>query len=236
VEKGRRVSASNCPPATIKDTINRASDIRFAYAEYNRNDDLVLTTVGDLLAEPAMANKRSMTKDLNDIGIYGFNISLDIPTINIVVNSVPLAAIEGRDREPMAGDIDSPAWSELENELTSFNPELWLMDRPKQIKCVSALEAEKKEKSSIIVAVEINEWVSEELKKPHPALAIYGLRCSIRKYIRKDASTHCKRCLQHGHYGGHCRSLASCKYRENSHHTKDHLCGPLYCTAGTGRP
>jgi len=212
------------------------STTKFAFAEYNRNDDLVLTTVGDLPAGPALTNIRGMTKALNDIGIFGFNIGLDTPTVNIVVNSIPLATSGDRHWTTEEWNIDAPAWTELENELTAFNPELRVMDRPKWIKSVSALEAENKEKSSIIVAVEANDWLLNELKKPHPAMAVYGLRCSFRKYIRKDASTHCERCLQYGHHGAHCRMPSICKYCGNQHHTKDHMCGSLYCTAGKGKP
>jgi len=92
VEKGRKVGASDCTPAKIRDTINSASSItKFAFAEYNTNDDLVLTTVGDLPAEPGLGNIRGMTKALNDIGIFGFNIGLDTPTVTIVIHSIPLA-------------------------------------------------------------------------------------------------------------------------------------------------
>jgi len=169
VEKGRRVGASDCTLAKIRDGINSASNTtKFVYAEYNRKDDLVLTTVGNLLAEPALANIKGMTKALNDMGIFGFNIGLDTPTVNIVINSIPLATSEDRHWTPEEWNIDAPAWTELENELTAFNPELRLMDRPKWIKSVSALEAENKEKSSIIVAVETNDWLLTELNKPPP--------------------------------------------------------------------
>jgi len=237
VEKNRRVGTSDCTPAKIRDAINSASGTtRLAYAEYNRNDDLVLTTVGDLPAELALTNIKGITKALNDIGIFGFNIGLDTPTVNIVINSIPLATSGDKHWAPEEWNIEAPAWTELENELTAFNPELRLMDRPKWIKSVWALEAENKEKSSIIVAVEANDWLLTELKKPHPAMAVYGLRCSFRKYIRKDASTHCERCLQYGHHGAHCRMPSICKYCGNQHHTKDHMCMSLYCTAGKGKP
>ena len=137
---------------------------------------MVLTTIEDLPAEPALANIRGMMKALNDIGIFGFNIGLDTPTVNIVINSIPLATSGDRHWTTDEWNIDARAWNDLENELTTFNPELRLMDRPKWIKSVSALEAENKEKSSIIVAVEANDWLMNELKKPHPAMAIYGLR------------------------------------------------------------
>jgi len=237
VEKGRRVGASECTPAKIRDAINGASNTtKFAYAEYNRNYDLVLTTVGNLPVESALSNIKGMTKALNDIGIFGFNISLDTATVNIVINSIPLATSGDRHRTPTDMNIDAPAWTELESELTAFNPELRLIDRRKWIKSVSALEAENKERSSIIMAVEANDWLLSEIKKPHPAMAVYGLRCSFQKYVRKDASTHCERCLQYGHHGGHCRMPSICKYCGNQHHTKDHMCGSLYCTAGKGKP
>jgi len=114
----------------------------------------VLTTVRDLLAELALANIKGMTKALNDIGIFGFNIGLDTPTVNIVANTVPLTTLGDRYWTPEEWSVDARAWTDLENELTAFNPEFRLMDRPKRIKSVLALEAEKKEKSSIIVAVE----------------------------------------------------------------------------------
>ena len=135
----------------------------------------------------------------------GLNISLDTPGVNIVINSIRLASCGDRHWTPEEWNMDAPAWAELENEIIAFNPELRLMDRPKWIKSVSALEGEKKEKSSIIGAVEANEWLLNELKKPHPAMAVYRLRCSLRKYIRKDAATHCERCLQYGHHGAHFR-------------------------------
>ena len=237
VEKGRRVGASDCTPEKIRDAINSASNTpKFGFSEYNRNDDLVLSTVGDLPAEPALANIRGMTKSLNDIGIFGFNIGLDTSTVNIVINSIPLATSGDRHWTTDEWNIDARAWTDLENELTTFNPELRLMDRPKWIKSVSAFEAENKEKSSIIVAVEANDWLMNELKKPHPAMAVYGLRCSFRKYIRKDTSTHCETCLQYGHHGAHCRIPSICKSCGNQHHTKDHMCGSVYCTAGKGKP
>ena len=73
---------------------------------------------------------------MNDIGIFGFNIGLDTPTVNIVINSIPLATSGDRDWTPTDWNIDTPGWTELENELTAFNPELRLMDRPKWIKSV----------------------------------------------------------------------------------------------------
>ena len=110
------------------------------------------------------------------------------------------------------------------------------MDRPMWIKSRSALEAENKEKSSIIVAVEANDWLLTELRKPHPVIAVYGLRSSVCKSMGKDSSTHCERCLQYGYHGAHCRMPSICKYYGNQHQTKDHMCGSLYCTAGKGKP
>ena len=102
----------------------------FAYAEFNRNDDLVLTTVGDLRAEPALANIKGMTKALNNIGIFGFNIGLDTPTVNIVTNSIPLATSGDRHWAPEEWNIDAPAWTKLENELAAFNPKVRLCNNP----------------------------------------------------------------------------------------------------------
>ena len=108
VEKGRRVGASDCTLAKIRDGINSASNTtKFAYAEYNRKDDLVLTTVGNLPAEPALANIKCMTKALNDMGIFGFNIGLDTPTVNIVINSIPLATSGDRHWTPEEWNIDA---------------------------------------------------------------------------------------------------------------------------------
>ena len=41
--------------------------------------------------EPALANIKGMTKAFNDIGIFSFDIGLYTPTVNIVINSIPLA-------------------------------------------------------------------------------------------------------------------------------------------------
>ena len=110
--------------------LQRQNAVKFTYAEYNRNDDLVLTTVGDLPAEPALTNIKGMTKAINHIGSFSFNIDLDTPRVNIVVNSVPLATSEDRHWASEEWGIDTLAWTHLENELTAFNPELRLMDRP----------------------------------------------------------------------------------------------------------
>jgi len=131
--------------------------------------------------------------------------------------------------------FDSERWTHRENEILDFNPNIHIVDRPKWIKFPSALHADKKEKSSIIVAIEKNDWVAAELKKPHPCLAIHGLRCSFRKYIKKDSSIHCERCLQYRHHAAHGRLEATCKYCNGNHYTKDHICMKMYCTAGKGR-
>jgi len=232
VEKGRRVGAANIPPTRIRDAINSVCETKFACAEYSRNDDLVLTTIDDVPAEPALRFAAAITKSLNDIGIYGFDLALDIPTLNLVVNSVPLG---DDDWKPEDWEINSEKWTELENELSAFNPHIRLADRPKWIKSVSTLRIEDKVKSSIIVAVEANDWVSKECNKPHPFLALYGTKCSFRKYVRKDSSTHCERCLQFGHHAVSCRSPSVCKLCGGQHHTKDHHCQELYCTAGKGK-
>ena len=172
-------------PAQIRDAVNGASHIKFAYAEYNRQEELVLTTMENLPAEPALKDKGNITKALNLLDIFGFNITLDIPTINIVINSVPLG---DQDWEPEDWDINSKKWSELEAEITTYNPGLRIMDRPKWIKFTTALLAEKKEKSSIIVSVQSTEWIREKLNKQRPHLALFGERCTFRKYIRKDSS------------------------------------------------
>ena len=196
MEKGRTVGTSGCFSANIRNTANSALNNKFAFTEYNRNDDLVLTTVGDLPAEAALTNIKGITKALHDINIFGFNITLDTLTVNIVMNSIPLGEIREREWEPETWDINAPVWTELKNELTAFNSELRLMDRPKETKSVSALKAENKEKSSIMVAVKSNKCLSKELGKTHPSMAVYRLRCSIGRYICKEASTHCDRCLQ----------------------------------------
>ena len=90
VEKGRRVGAANIPPRRIRDTINSICETKFAWAEYDRNDDLILTTIDNVSAEPALWFAAAFTKSLNDKGIYGFDLVLDIPTLNLVVNGVPL--------------------------------------------------------------------------------------------------------------------------------------------------
>ena len=187
----------------------------------------------NLPAEPALKDKGNITKALNLLDIFGFDITLDIPTINIVINSVPLG---DQDWEPEDWDIDSEKWSELEGEITTYNPWLRIMDRPKWIKSPTALLAEKKEKSSIIVSVQSTEWIRDELTKQRPHLALFGERCTFRKYIRKDSSTHCERCLQYGHHAAHCRLQARCKFCHKAHHTRDHHCEALQCTEGKGRP
>ena len=109
-------------------------------------------------------------------------------------------------------DLNSEKWSELEGEISTYNPGIRVMDRPKWIKSPSALPVEKKEKSSIIVAVQATEWIREQLTRERPYLALFGERCSFSKYIKKVSSTHCERCLQFGHHAAHCRLQAVCKF------------------------
>jgi len=137
--------------------------------------------------------------------------------------------------KPEDWEINSEKWSELENELSAFNPHIRLADRPKWIKSVSTLRIEDKIKSSVTVAVEANDWIFKECNKPHLFVALYGMRCSFIKYVRKDSFTHCERCLQFGHHAVSCRSPAVCKLCGGKHHTKDHHCQELYCTARKGK-
>jgi len=233
IEKNRRVGKAGLTPAHIRDAVNSATNTKFAYAEYNRQDELVLTTMENLPAEPALRDTREITKALNGLDIFGFDISLDVATVNIVIDSVPLG---DQDWTPEDWDLNSEKWSELEAEITDFNPGFRLMDRPKWLRSPSALLSEKKTKSSIMVAVQATDWVKDQLTRNRPYLALFGERCSFRKYIRKDASTHCERCLQFGHHAAHCRLQARCKFCHEAHHTKDHHCDVLYCTAGKGKP
>ena len=192
MEKNRRVGRAGVTPANIRDAVNGAIHTKFAFAEYNRQDELVLTTMENTPAQPALRELGGITKALNNLDIYGFDISLDVPTVNSIINSVPMG-----DSEWTAEDwnLNSEKWSELEGEITTYNPGIRIMDRPKWIKSPSALLVEKKEKSSIIVAVQATEWIREQLTRERPYLALFGERCSFRKYIKKDSSTHCQRCL-----------------------------------------
>ena len=133
-------------------------------------------------------------------------------------------------------DLNSEKWLELEGEITTYNPGIRVVDRPKWIRSPSALLVENKEKSSIIVAVQPTEWIREQLTREPPYLALFGERCSFRKYIKKDSSTHCERCLQFGHHAAHCRLQAVCKFCHEHHHTKNHDCNNLFCCAGKGKP
>jgi len=101
--------------------------------------------------------------------IYGFSIVADTLTVNLVVNSVPLG---DEDWEPSDWRVNSEKWSELEGELTNFNPHIRLMDRPKWIKSPTALKADNKARSSIIVAVEMNQWINHQTQKREPTLAL----------------------------------------------------------------
>jgi len=100
---------------------------------------------------------------LNNIAIYGLNLALDIPTLNLVVNSVPLGNNNWK-REDW--EINTEKWRELENELSAFNTHIRLADRPKWIKSVSTLRIEDKVKSSIIVAVEAIDWIFKNATSP----------------------------------------------------------------------
>jgi len=153
MENNRRIGAPGCSPAHIRDAVNRASRVKFAFAEYNRAEELVLTTIEDVPATPALQDEEAITQALNDMDIYVFSIMADTPTINLVINSVPLG---DEDWEPSDWGVDSEKWSELEGELTNFNPHIRLMDRPKWIKSPTAQKANNKARSSIIVAVEMN--------------------------------------------------------------------------------
>ena len=232
MEKNRRIGTPGCSPAHIRDAVNRASRVKFAFAEYNRAEELVLTTIEDIPASPALEDEEAITVTLNDMEIYGFSIMANTPTVNLVVNSVPLG---DEDWEPTDWGVDSEKWSELEGELTNFNPHIRLMDRPKWIKSPTVLKADNKVRSSMIVAVEMNQWIRDQTQKTEPALALSGLRCTFRKYIGKDSSTHCERCLHYGHHAAYCRLQAICKFCQEHHHTKDHTCQQMYCTAGKGK-
>ena len=175
VEKNRRVGRAGVTPANIRDVVNGATHTKFAFAEYNRQDELVLTTMENTPAEPALRDLGNITKALNNLDIYGFDISLDMPTVNIVINSLPLGDSEWTTED---WDLNSEKWSELEGEITTYNPGIRIMDRPKWIKSPSALLVEKKEKSSIIVAVQATEWIREQLTRERPYLALFGERCS----------------------------------------------------------
>lgn len=233
IEKNRSVGKAGVTPVQIREAINSATTTKLAYAEYNRQDELILTTLDNVPAKPARKHARQITEALNKLDIFGFDISLDVPTVNIVIHSVSLG---DHDWEPKDWDATGGKWSELEGELTTFNPGIRIMDRPKWIRSPSALHVEKKEKSSIIVAVQATKWIREEVKKEKPILALCGERCTFRKYIRKEASTHCERCLQFRHHAAHCRSQPKCKFCHESHHTRDHHCDLMYCTAGKGKP
>ncbi|KAG0123629.1 hypothetical protein HOY82DRAFT_618920 [Tuber indicum] len=184
IERGSRVGAAGRPPVQIRGAVNSASRVKFACAEFNRNDDLVLTTLESVPAEPALQDLRAITKALNDIDIFGFSIACDVPSMNIVINSVPL----GEDWEAEDWNRESDNWNELEKEMGEYNPNIRILDRPKWIRSPAALKAEGKEMSSIIISIEANAWATEETRKATPYLAIYGRRCSFRKYVRPDSA------------------------------------------------
>jgi len=154
MEKNRRIGAPGISPAHIRDAVNRTSRVKFAFAEYNRAEELVVTKIENVPASPALQDEKAITEALNDMDIYGFSIVADTPTVNLVVNSVPLG---DEDWEPSDWNVDSEKWSELEGELANFNPHIRLMDRPKWIKSPTALKADSKARSSIIIAVEMNQ-------------------------------------------------------------------------------
>jgi len=59
--------------------------------------------------------------------------------------------------KPEDWEINAEKWTELEKELSAFNPHIRWADRPKWIKSVSILLIEDNVKFSIIVAVEAND-------------------------------------------------------------------------------
>ncbi|KAG0124222.1 hypothetical protein HOY82DRAFT_618138 [Tuber indicum] len=207
IERGRRIGAAGRPPVQIRDVVNSASRVKFSCVEFNRNDDLVLTTLESVPAEPELQDLRAITKALNDNDIFSFSIGCDVPSVNIVINSVPL----GEDWEAEDWNRDSDNWNELEKEIGEYNPNIRILDRPKWIRPPAALKAEGKEMSAIIVSIEANAWTTEETKKATPYLAIYDRRCSFWKHVRPDSAVRCNRCLQYGHRAIHSRLEAMCK-------------------------
>ena len=187
----------------------------------------------NLPAEPALQDTKEIRKALNDVDIFGFDISRDVAKVNIVIDSVPLG---DQDWTPEDWDLNSEKWSELEGDITDFNPGFRLMDRAKWLKSSSTLRNKKNKKSSIMVAVQATDWVKDQLTRNRPYLGLFGERCTFRNYIRKDASTQCERCLQFGHNVAHCRLQARCKFCQETHHTNDHHCDVLYCKSGKGKP
>ena len=90
MEKNRRIGAPGISPSHIRDAINRTSRGKFAFAKYNRAEELVLTTIEKVAASPALQDEEAITEAHNDMDIYGFSIVADTPTFNLVVNSIPL--------------------------------------------------------------------------------------------------------------------------------------------------
>ena len=105
----------------------------------------------DLPAGPALHQTREIRKALNSLDRFGFDISLDVATVNIVIDCVPLG---DQDWTPEDWDLNSKKWSKLEGEITHFNLGFRHMHRPKWLRSSSALLSEKKTKSSILVAVQ----------------------------------------------------------------------------------
>ncbi|PWW79253.1 hypothetical protein C7212DRAFT_340159 [Tuber magnatum] len=103
----------------IRDAVNTASRVHFVYAEFNKDDKLLLTAIKNLPAEPALEDRQEIMKALNNLNIFGFNIDIDIPTMNIVLNSIPLG---NDDWQPSDWNKDSKAWNDLEYEIMLYNP------------------------------------------------------------------------------------------------------------------
>ena len=83
--------------------------MKFACAEYSRKDDLVLTTRDNVLPEPALHFSTTITKALNNIGIYGFNLALDIPTLNLLVTASLWATTSGNPRTGKSTQKNGPS-------------------------------------------------------------------------------------------------------------------------------
>ncbi|PWW79790.1 hypothetical protein C7212DRAFT_340510 [Tuber magnatum] len=119
VEKNTRIGAQGVTMVMIRDAVNTASRVRFAYKEFNKNDKLVLKAIENLLVEPALEDQQGIMKALNDLNIFGFDIDIYILTMNIVLNSITLG---DDDWQPSDWNIDSKAWDDLEHEIILYNP------------------------------------------------------------------------------------------------------------------
>ncbi|PWW72876.1 hypothetical protein C7212DRAFT_347350 [Tuber magnatum] len=102
--------------------------------------------------------------------------------MNIALNSLPLG---GEDWQSGDRDMDRKVQDDLEYEITLCNPGVRLMDRPPLIKSRRAVKAEDKKKSSMILLVESTQQIRREVAKQNPELALYRLRGTFRKYIRR---------------------------------------------------